>query len=328
MHKKNAVISVCVFLIFLTHSLQAGMINKHFHRQFSVNETTVLFLHHGDGTVNIIPWKKECIDIHVEYTLHSVFSGLGNIHDFSVDFETSETKISVIGKDQSDSSMDYLPLLEIECTYTIYAPAYLKLCLQGDDGDVYIKDWQASVTYTLDDEEAEFSRENGNETFKPTRLLISHGELKIDRLYGYLLVEGDNGSILLSSCQTPLCRVQLINGDIIIKKSQKSSFSTLQENTVFHRKVKVEKEYYFTTPEEFSNPAVIDLEFYKSDGDIRVELDGDVSAVLSVNPDQNSVGLKIVNPKLFSNSKHRISGQIFAGKGKIKIESRTETELL
>jgi hypothetical protein len=127
MSKRGIIITGCVFLMFLAQSLQARAINKHFHKRFPVNESTTLFLQHGNASVNIVPWEKNSIDIHVRYRSRSLFPGISNINDPAVEFISTRQKISVIGKLQDNSSVDYLPLIKFDCEYTVYAPARIKL---------------------------------------------------------------------------------------------------------------------------------------------------------------------------------------------------------
>ncbi len=320
MSKRGMIITGCVFLIFLTQSLQARVINKHFHKRFPVNESTTLFLQHGNASVNIIPWEKNSIDIHVRYRSRSLFPGISNINHPAVEFISTRQKISVIGTLQDNSSPDYLPLIRFDCEYTVYAPAWIKLCLSGGDGNVHIKDWEAEVAYILEDEE-----NNAGQCDERTKLLISRGELKIDGLYGYLLVESEDGSIVLSSCQTPVCRIQIRDGDIFLNRSQTTT--TLLDDTTMpdlNQIESTEKEYFSPKKVAIRNPSLIQLDFCERDGDICIELEYEVSAVLSINSNQNSICLSILNPEKFSNSWHRISGHVFDGKSEITISSHED----
>lgn len=306
--------------MFLAQSLQARAINKHFHKRFPVNESTTLFLQHGNASVNIIPWEKNSIDIHVRYRSRSLFPGISNINDLAVEFVSTRQKISVIGKLQDNSSPDYHPLIKVECEYTVYAPARIKLCLSGGDGNVHIKDWESEIVYILEDEAIDI-----DQCDERTRLFISKGELRIDGLYGYLLVESADGSIVLSSCQTPVCRIQIRDGDIFINRSQtNTSLSGATTMPDLNQIESTERNYYTSENVEIRNPCVIQLEFCGRDGDVCVELEYEVSTILSINSNQNSICLSILNPEKFSNSRHRISGHVFDGKSEIRISSHEE----
>ncbi|MBD3384349.1 hypothetical protein GF407_05405 [candidate division KSB1 bacterium] len=320
MHKRGIIVLGCVFLMFLAQSFQARVINKHVHKRFPVNESTTLFLQHGNASVNIIPWEKNSIDIHVRYRSCSLFPDAGNINDLAVEFTSTRQKISVIGKLQNNSSPDYLPLIKFDCEYTVYAPAWIKLCLSGGDGNVHVKDWEAEIAYILEDEEIGI-----DQCDERTKLFISRGELRIDGLYGYLLVESANGSIVLSSCQTPVCRIQMRDGNIFISRSQTNTSLPGAATMPDLKQIESAERNYYTSEEvEIRNPSVIQLEFCDRDGDICVELEYEVSTILSINSNQNSICLSILNPEKFSDSWHRISGHVFDGKSEIRISSHED----
>ncbi|HDL19511.1 MAG TPA: hypothetical protein ENH29_10685, partial [Bacteroidetes bacterium] len=152
-------VSVVFFsLFFIFSSIAAREIKKDFHKSFDVGEGAVLILHHGDGDVTVLPWDKDVIDVTVRYRLEYKSIGIGNRHDFDVEFRQNGEKVYVIGKERgSGISIGVQYSRRYEYTYKIRAPKYVELEFTGDDGDVEIDDRQGNIFLTLDDGNVDLS---------------------------------------------------------------------------------------------------------------------------------------------------------------------------
>jgi hypothetical protein len=132
-----------VLLVGLAATTAAGKeIKKDYHETFAVQAGDRLHLVHGDGEVNIEPWERDEIDITVVY--HTEFSkvGVGSDPDFEVEFRQSGGTVTVIGKEAQTVVVGFTSRRHYEYSYTIRAPEYLRLDLEGDDGDVQIVKWR------------------------------------------------------------------------------------------------------------------------------------------------------------------------------------------
>ena len=86
---------------------------------------------------------------------------------------------------------------EHEYTYTIMAPSYVVLDLDGDDGDIEITGWRGDIDCALDDGDVELADvENGR-----TRIGLEDGDVAVDGLIGELVVSGDDGDVVLTDCR-------------------------------------------------------------------------------------------------------------------------------
>jgi DUF4097 and DUF4098 domain-containing protein YvlB len=269
-------------LIATTISATAKEIKKDFHESFKVQKGVTLHLKHGDGDVTITPWDKDVVDVKVHYRADSKLLGLGGKHDFDVEFRQSEDVIHVIGKVQRSSSIGFSYFKRYEYTYTIRAPKYLELDLEGDDGDVDIEDWQGKIDCRLDDGDVNLQ----NIFSKRTRIRLEDGDLHVDGLQGDLWVDGDDGDVVLRECKTQLCRIDLEDGDVTIKRSQGDFEINVNDGDVELDQLRAGMLDIRTEDGDIEldlqKSSEIDLNITAEDGDVTVDLEHGISATFSI----------------------------------------------
>ncbi|KPL00434.1 MAG: hypothetical protein AMJ91_04740 [candidate division Zixibacteria bacterium SM23_73_3] len=311
----------CFFLIVSTISATAREIKKDFHESFDVREGVVLHLKHGGGDVTITPWDKDVVDVEVHYRADSKLVGLGGKHDFDVEFRQNDDAIHVIGKEKSSSSIGFSYFKRYEYTYTIQAPKYLELNLEGDDGDVDIENWQGKIDCRLDDGDVDLQ-----DIFsKRTRIRIADGDLEIDGIQGNLLVDGDDGDIVIAECKSQQCRIRLEDGDVTIKRSEGDFEIDVDDGDVELYQLRAGKLDIRTKDGDIDldllKSSEIDLDIIAEDGDVTVDLEVGISAIFSVDTDDGRIRVDLPDADLSRNRRHQVSGEIHGGKGRIRIRT-------
>ena len=308
-------------LIASTMSATGREIKKDIHKSFDVQEGNRLHLKHGDGDVTITPWDKDVVDVKVHYRADSKLLGLGGKHHFDVEFRQSEDVIHVIGKVKRSSSIGFSYFKRYEYTYTIRAPRYLELDLEGDDGDVDIENWQGKIDCRLDD--GDVSLQDILST--STRIRLEDGDLHIDGLEGNLSIDGDDGDVVLRECKTRLCRINLKDGDLTIKRSQGDFEIDVDDGDVELYQLRAGMLDIRTADGDIDLDLLkvhrIDMDIIAEDGDITVDFEQGISAVFSIDTDDGRIRVDLPNADLFTKRRHRIEGELHGGKGRIRIRT-------
>ena len=138
-------------LLGFSGALAAEEINRQFQETFDVEEGMKLVLKHGDGDVDITPWSQDKLDVEVRYRAKASSVGWVKSSEFKVDFRQDGDTIYVIGHEPKRVSVGISSYREYEYIYEIKAPDYLRLDLDGEDGDVEISDWRGSIRMDLED---------------------------------------------------------------------------------------------------------------------------------------------------------------------------------
>lgn len=191
-------------------------IDENFHETFDVEKGDRLYLEHGDGDVTILPWDKDIIDIKVHYSANTNFIGIGGKITFDVEFSQRGNEVQVIEKETHSIKIGIGNFRENDYTYKIYAPEYIILDLNGDDGDVSIEDWSGEMSIDLSDGQIELDNINNDKT----EIKIEDGDLKMKRIEAEVLIECDDGNIFIENCRSNDCQIEIADGDIKIRKSE------------------------------------------------------------------------------------------------------------
>ena len=189
-----------VLALVLASPASAEKVDHQFHQAFDVQEGTKLVLHHGDGEVSITPWGKSTIDVEVIYRASIKKAGSGSASDFEVEFEHSGDTVRVVGKEPSVSVVRGLSYhWKREYSYTVKAPPWVVLELDGQDGTVSIRDWRADIALELSD-----------------------GDIGIDGLQGDFRIEGQDGDIQIRDCETARGSIRTSDGDVTLERCEGS----------------------------------------------------------------------------------------------------------
>jgi DUF4097 and DUF4098 domain-containing protein YvlB len=326
MRKKILAVFIPSFLIFFAifQTASAKEIDKDFHQSFEVKEGNALRLRHGDGDVLVIPWEQNIIDVKVRYRADVDVFGIriGSRHEFDVEFRQTEDNVYVTGKEVSGGAIGFQNINIHEYVYEIHSPAYIKLDLDGDDGDVDIKDWKAEIDCQIDDGDIKLT----NILAEKTTIWGEDGDVEINSLAGDLTVGLDDGDIFLTDCQTEPCRLKAEDGDIIIQESAGSFNITVDDgdvnlNQIRAKALDIESE---DGDIELDLLAVseMDADIRTDDGSVRVDLEKGFSlAFYAFSDDKDNIQIKIDDIQNFKEDSQSKSGQIHGGKGRLKIRT-------
>jgi DUF4097 and DUF4098 domain-containing protein YvlB len=310
-----------VLLMALTGSAGAREIKKDFHESFDVEKGAILHLRHGDGDVTITPWDKDVLDVEVRYRAEAKTFGVGGKHQFSVEFKETGSVIHVIGKETSSSSIGFHHFKLHEYTYTIRAPEYLELNLDGDDGDVDIEDWQGKIECTLEDGDIDLRNIISGET----NIDLEDGDLRIDGLEGNLSVDGEDGDVVLRDAETQQCRIRLEDGDLTIRRSEGDFEIDVSDGEIDLDRVRAGMLELSAEDGDVELDLLkvdrIDLDIRAYDGDVTVDLEPGMSAAFSIDTHDGRIRTDLPGARDLEKGRDQVSGEIGSGEGRIHIRT-------
>jgi DUF4097 and DUF4098 domain-containing protein YvlB len=321
MKKTLPVYLVVIIMVFFVSAAYAKEIKKDFHESFDVNKSTRLVLKHGDGDVNIQPWDKDVLDVKVHYRAEHKSLGWGGKRDFDMSFKQTGNRIEVVGNETSSGFAGVQYSNTYEYTYTIQAPRYLELILDGDDGDVEIVDWTGDIECDLDDGDIELSGIKADET----RIRLEDGDIRIEAHHGRLMIDGADGNVKISDSQVFPCTISLEDGDVQIEKSKGDFKIEVDDGAIIMRNVEsnaIEIEGEDGDVEiELVESNEINMDIRTDDGDVTVVLSHGVSAVFKIDVDDGGIDVDLSSAKITGKKRHWISGEIRGGAGEINIQT-------
>lgn len=317
------ILFLSVFSI-LPGTVTAKEIDKDFHQSFSVKKGDILRLRHGDGDVRLIRWDEDAIDVKVRYRadIDAVGIRLGSKDDFIVEFRQTENTVYVTGKETSRGTIGFYNKKRYEYIYEIHSPDYIRLDLEGDDGDVDIQDWAADIDCRIDDGDVKLRNISRNRT----TIRAEDGDIEIDGLAGDLAIQADDGDIFLSACDMSRCRLEAEDGNIEISGSAGSFDITVDDGNITMKRTTA------TGLIMRSEDGDIDIELLtveKLDADIRTD-DGDVDISIERGfpmsfyasaDDSDSIRIQLQGVENFREDEYSKSGSIGSGEGRLKIRT-------
>jgi len=301
---------------------KAATIDRDYHETFDVQEGVRLDLNHGDGDVTITPWEKDVIDVRVRYFAEVKRLGFVDEPDFFVDFEQTEGVVRVVGREEIGSGVVFFQSIkEHEYSYTISAPSYVTLELNGDDGDVAINGWRSDIDCVLDDGDVEF-KDIANAA---TRIALEDGDVLIDDLAGELVVSGDDGDVDLSGCRVTPARISIQDGDVVAADCEGAFRVSVDDGDVrldglVSERVEIAGEDGDITI-GLTGAEVIELDVATDDGDITVSLPPGLSYAFRITMDDGNVSVGVPNVDEFDQEEHAVSGRVRGGNGRVHLST-------
>ena len=207
--KTSIVFSVILFFTFSTMSF-AKEVKKDFHKSFDVEKGFTLKLESGDGDVTITPWNKNFLDIEVHYRVDYTSYRLAGDDQFDVDFQEHDKTIHVTGKEKSHTFVGVHIRKQYEYIYTIKAPDYLILDINGEDGSISIENWKGNIECTTDDGDINLTDIDNSQT----DLRTEDGDLFLKSLKSDLLIKTDDGDAELTMCEVSRGKITAEDGEI------------------------------------------------------------------------------------------------------------------
>lgn len=315
-------ILVSALLIGAVASLPAAAetIERDFHESFEVNPGMALKLKHGDGDVTVTPWDRDTLDVVVRYRakIHNL-AGWSKHNEIEVTFKQEGDTIYVVGSDPSLVSVGISSFREIEYTYTVQAPDYLDLELIGEDGDVSISSWQADLDLRSEDGDLMLR------SIKSARtdIWLQDGDLEILGIEGELRVEAEDGDLEIHDCVTPRGEFRVEDGDIdLIECRGRFDIEAEDGDVRLSRMSADELGVRVSDGSVYADLLPVDdvrVVVRASDGDINVELDEGVSAMLELTTRDGRI--RVDSPKVsdLRKEKRQVTGRLGDGSGSIRI---------
>lgn len=304
---RKRVSSTAVGIIVLTLAVAsptlAEKVDRHFHQSFDVQEGAKLILHHGDGEVSISPWEKNSIDVEVVYRASIKKAGAGSVREFEVEFDQSGDTVRVVGREPSVSILRGLSYhWEREYSYTVKAPRWVALELDGRDGDVSIREWGADIA-----------------------LETSDGDVEIDGLLGDFEIRSRDGDVRIRDCETTRGSIRTSDGDVALERCEGSlqveasdgglTLSQIRGDRLDLRTSDGDVELDLMASEE------LDLTIRSGDGNVAVGLDPGLSVVFTIQTGDGDVRMSEIEVAGLRKERRHTSGRIGDGRGSMKIST-------
>jgi hypothetical protein len=296
-------------------------VSKDFHKSFDVKQGAVLHLEHGDGDVTITPWDKDVVDVDVHYRAEVKSLGVGGKVYFDVLFDQSGDVIKVIGEERISGSVGFRYFRRYDYTYDIRAPRYVRLDLEGEDGDVDIRNWRAKIDCTLEDGDVELE-----DVVSPrTQIDLEDGDVSIHGLEGELVVDAEDGDVELSRCKVSRCRISLEDGDLTVRQSEGDFEIDAEDGDInFYESRAGALEIRGSDGDVDLNllkSGSVDWDVSTEDGDVSIDLEAGISAGFTVETEEGHIRLDVPDTADLRERRHRASGELHGGQGRIRIDT-------
>ncbi len=321
-------IAVVVVLVVLFVPAWAVKIDRDFHEGFDVRGGFRLDIHHGDGDVVITPWDKDVIDITVHYRADVTRVGLGGPPDFDVEFKTGEDFIRVVGHMTPQGPAVFQSMRIYEYSYVIKAPAYVKLELSGDDGDVEIKGWRAEIDCSIDDGDVVLEDVANSRT----SLSLDDGDVIAVGLSGEMRLSADDGDVRLCGCALSEARMSVEDGDITVTDSEGDYSVSLDDGDVL-LDLKTSSDVRVRSADGdveiiVRSGEVDEIDVATDDGDVVVTMPEGSSYSYRITMDDGHVRVAVPERGEFEKDEHAASGKVRGGQGRVRIRTSDGNVLL
>jgi DUF4097 and DUF4098 domain-containing protein YvlB len=316
-----SIILALVFILSIAGSAAGKELNKDIHQSFDVEEGYRLKLKSGDGDVTILPWNKDILDVKIVYRASYKSIGVGGQRDFEVIFKEKGSVIEVAGKERGFGGIGFHYFKEFEYTYTIQAPSYLELEIEGEDGDIEISGWDGDIECYLDDGDLEFDDVSSAES----RIRVEDGNSHISGHNGRITIEGSDGDITIMDSEFSLCRIHLEDGDLKIDKSEGEFEIELDDGDLkFYQLVSNSIDIESEDGDidiDLVESDIVDLEIRTDDGEVTVYLPDNASATFTIDVDDGDIDVEISALEVLEKKNGWLAGRIRDGRGQIKIRT-------
>jgi len=312
----------CLLAVVACSPAFAREIEKDLHETFDVSEGVILRLDYGDGDATIIPWDQDVIDVVVHYRADVTAIGFGTEAEFDVEFRQSDDRVTVRGKEGTISGVYFFRSMhEYDYTYTIKAPSYVILDLQGDDGDLELSGWRADIECRGDDGDVKFADVvNGN-----TEIWIDDGDVRLTKMSGDLVVRGDDGDITVTHSTLSQALFALEDGDIRISDSNGNFDATIDDGDVTLSRVAASvvdvRGEDGNVDLDVTSDADIHINVATDDGDVTLRLGGGLSFQYLVTMDDGRVDIGLDGATEMERSEHRVSGRVGTDGGLVRVST-------
>ena len=312
----------CLLVVVACSPAPAREIDEDFHETFDVSEGVVLSLDYGNGDATITPWDQDVIDVVVRYHADVTAIGFGTDPEFDVEFRQTDDRITVRGKEGTSSGVYFFRSMhEYEYTYTIKAPSYVVLDLEGEDGDLELSAWRADIECRVDDGDVTFTDVvNGN-----TEIWIEDGDVRLAELSGDLVVRGDDGDITVTHSTLSHALFALEDGDIRISDSKGNFDAAIDDGDVTLSRVTASvvdvRGEDGSVDLDVTSDGEIHINVATDDGSVTIRLGRGLSFQYLVTMDDGRVDIDLEGATETERSEHRVSGRVGTDGGLVRVST-------
>lgn len=347
-----------LFLFNFTSTALTAEVDRQIQETAEVSEGMAFELEHGDGHVTITPWQKDEVSIDVRY--HYEFSGIGvdeGDYDFSLDITQRGNTLVVKGVEERPKRQLFSNSERHEYSYKISAPAYLLLDIQGDDGNVTIREWENNVSVQGDDGDfllssikadrvdlsigdgdmlvtgvtanLDISGDDGEVELSQIRgdvnIDINDGDAELRDIQGSVTFSGDDGNFTLTNSTAANCRIDVNDGDVTI--GQSSGSFTIDGDDARVRIDEVEADQLNVDIGDADVWAYLlptndtSVIIQTEDGDVELRLAENVSADITIETDGGSIDQELASISDLREGDGWFTGVLNGGDGNIRIET-------
>jgi len=317
-----ALLVVCVWVAG-TAAAETREIKKDYDETFQVSEGAMLELHTGDGDVTIAPWDRDEIRVVVHYDATVNIGGAWKQQpDFDVDFEHAGNIVRVVAHEPSASwGFGWVRRTIRKHIYEVSAPSWMRLNVNGDDGDVTVTGLRGDVELALDDGDVQMT------DIECDRVDISldDGDVRLIGFRAALHITSDDGDVDIEDWVCPTVRIALEDGDVMLARGVGDVNVALDDGDL-----RIERLDAKSLPAagadgdmfiEFVRDGVVDLDVTTDDGDIDLKLHPNISAMLAVAMDDGDVSISHTGLSSIEKSRHRFAGTFGAGEGSVRVRT-------
>jgi len=317
----SLIVAMVFVLSAIAGSVVAEDINREFRETFDVQPGMKLALKHGDGDVTVTPWSEDTLEVEVRYRAKASNIGWSKTSEFEVEFRQDEETIHVIGHEPKRVSVGISTYREYEYTYTVKAPSYLELNLEGEDGNVEISGWRGSIMMTLEDGDVNLSDIDAPRT----EVILEDGDLEIDGIRGEIEVDCEDGDIEIFECEIERGRIRSEDGDIEIDRCQGSFELAVEDGDAQLRELIAHdleiRSLDGTITLSLLPSDDLDLNVRAGDGDVVLDLDQDVSAAFELETQDGRIKVNAAEVSDFVQKRSLVTGRLGEGNGKIYVRT-------
>lgn len=316
-----ALLAATMFMAVVSGPASAVSIDRDFHESFDVRDGFRLSLHSGDGNVTIEPWNSDVIDVTVLYRADVTRVGLGGPPDFNVEFKTGVDFVRVIGNLTPQGPAVFQSMRIHEYTYTIKAPPYVILEIDGDDGDVEISGWRADIECSMDDGDLTLT----DVVNSRTRASLEDGDMSALNLSGELQISSDDGDVRLSSCELTDARISLEDGDITVDDCE-GDFAIMVDDGNVSLGLRASRSIRVRAADGDVDIAidggnVDEVDVVTDDGDVMISMPAGSSYEFLVTADDGRIKVDVPERDEYEKDEHSATGQIRGGEGTVRVRT-------
>lgn len=317
----SLIVALMLVTGWLSQPIAAEEISRDYHETFAVRQGTRLVLEHGDGDVEISPWAEDKLQVDVRYRAHASNIGWSKKTDFKVEFSQDGDTISVVAHEPKQINVGVSTYRENEYRFTINAPSYLELYLEGEDGDVEIDDWNGAIRLRLEDGDVEMS----NIDSARTEVILEDGDLEIDGIRGDIDIRSEDGDIEIFDCFSEHGRIEAEDGDITVDRCEGSFEIAVSDGDADFMELTARdmdiRSGDGTVKLSLLPSDALDLEVRVGDGDVEVDLDREMSAAFELETRDGRIRLMADDVSNLQQDRRRTAGQIGGGSGSIYVRT-------